>query len=336
MSQQAYPYDGWCGQAGYEPGDGQHYEQAWTLLGSCSGTLAPTTPDFGDLTNQGGCPSTYTASNTYEAGDKVSVSQIVYECKAWPHSGFCNSGGVYAPGDDHSDMGWTVLGYCSGTLAPTTHPNFGDLTNQGGCPSAYSASSTYGAGDKVSVSQIVYKCKAWPYSGFCNSGGVYAPGGDYSDMGWTVLGYCSGTLAPTTHPDFTDLTNQGGCPSAYSASSTYGAGDKVSVSQIVYECRAWPHSGYCNQYAPDSDLGDFGWTVLGYCSGTIAPTYMGINCPPPYVTGTSYKAGDQVYKAGRVYQCKPYPFYLWCSNPAYEPGMPMGVWADAWTLKGSC
>ena len=42
--------------------------------------------------------------------------------------------------------------------------------------------------------------------------------------------------------------------------------------------------------------------MLGYCSGTIARSYMGTNCPPPYVTGTTYTAGDQVYKADRVYQ----------------------------------
>ncbi len=31
--------NGWCGNGGYKPGDSQHWETAWTLLGGCEGTI---------------------------------------------------------------------------------------------------------------------------------------------------------------------------------------------------------------------------------------------------------------------------------------------------------
>eukprot|EP00956_Cyclotella_meneghiniana_P008570 scaffold11636_cov62-Cyclotella_meneghiniana.AAC.1 len=71
----------WCGEAAYKPGDSLDWEMAWTLLGSCDGTIRPTTaPAYTSLTNHNGCPVEFDASATYEAGDKVELYGLVYEC----------------------------------------------------------------------------------------------------------------------------------------------------------------------------------------------------------------------------------------------------------------
>nr|WP_107311062.1 glycosyl hydrolase family 18 protein [Burkholderia metallica] len=56
---------------------------------------------------------------------------------------------------------------------------------------------------------------------------------------------------------------------------------------------------------------------------------------PAYKAGAPYNAGDIVSNAGKLYQCKPFPFSGWCSGSpaAYEPGKGF-AWSDAWTLYG--
>jgi hypothetical protein len=67
------------------------------------------------------------------------------------------------------------------------------------------------------------------------------------------------------------LTDQNGCPLDFSSSTTYEAGDKVSVEgngveKLVYQCKTFPDSGYCNQYEP-GHWSKLGWKLLGYCEG---------------------------------------------------------------------
>ena len=106
-------------------------------------------------------------------------------------------------------------------------------------------------------------------------------------------------MAPTTSSVFASMADQGGCPKAFSASVAFKARDMVSVGSIVYECKPWPNSSYCNQHVPGSCYSKLGWTVLGHCSGSMAPTaspvtLIGTNCPPLYVSGATYTAGDLV------------------------------------------
>ena len=118
------------------------------------------------------------------------LRQFAYTCKSWPLSGHC---GQHAPNsglpDDH--QGWTLSGSCSGTIAPTTSPNF-DSNNviTGGCPEDYDENNLSGieAGDLVSLivsanpeRRIVYKCKSGAVSAFCNQA-AYIPGGQFSSM----------------------------------------------------------------------------------------------------------------------------------------------------------
>ncbi|WP_104025793.1 immunoglobulin-like domain-containing protein [Vibrio hyugaensis] len=51
---------------------------------------------------------------------------------------------------------------------------------------------------------------------------------------------------------------------------------------------------------------------------------------PPYESGKTYEAGDIVTDSdGNLYQCKPWPYTGWCSNPSYAPGETV-YWSDAW------
>ena len=106
----------WCGSDAYKPGDSVHWETAWTLLGSCEGTIAPTTaPVYVTLADAGGCPPEFDESATYEAGDKVEMNGIIYECKSWPESAHCSRAG-FEPAGEYSKEAWTVLGHCEGEL----------------------------------------------------------------------------------------------------------------------------------------------------------------------------------------------------------------------------
>jgi hypothetical protein len=104
----------WCGQSGYKPGDSLYWTSAWTLLGSCDGTISPSkSPVYVSLADAGGCPDEYDPSATYEEGDKVMSNDVVYKCRPWPNSGWCSMD-AYAPGGAFSKDAWTTLGYCDG------------------------------------------------------------------------------------------------------------------------------------------------------------------------------------------------------------------------------
>jgi hypothetical protein len=347
----------WCGSDAYKPGDSVHWETAWTLLGSCEGTIAPTTaPVYVTLADAGGCPPEFDESTTYEAGDKVEMNGIIYECKSWPESAHCSRAG-FEPAGEYSKEAWTVLGHCEGTIAPTTAPVYVTLADAGGCPPEFDESATYEAGDKVEVNGLVYECKSFPKSAHCSQNG-FEPAGEYSKEAWTVLGHCDGTIAPTTSPNFSSLSLVGdGCPKSYDSSTAYEAGDLVSVNAIVFECKTWSAGGqYCNSgshFAPGTENGKLGWTLKGRCDGTIAPTAAPIAYTPVekcrWYNGTqaitievwsaadisSYVAGTRVRKGTAIYKCKSYPFSLWCKTPGYEPEVGE-AWEDSWTRAGDC
>ena len=120
----SWPKSAHCSQAGFEPAR-DHSNAAWTVLGYCEGTIAPTiSPNFSSLEEVGGgCPKSYDSSTAYEAGNQVSLDLIVYECKSWSDGGqYCNSGPHFAPGTDNGKLGWTRKGYCDGTTSPTQAP----------------------------------------------------------------------------------------------------------------------------------------------------------------------------------------------------------------------
>lgn len=169
-----------------------------------------------------------------------------------------------------------------GTYVPTPPPTPPAYSStDSGCPGAYVAGTDYAAAAKVSVQGAthteVYECAAAPNNLFCGKSG-YEPGtGQYWETVWTALGSCSGTISPTASPNFSTLTDAGGCPDVWEAGvNKYEENDKVSKNGLVFQCAAFPYSGFCGQvgYEPMPDDGtEFwkdAWTVVGYCSGTIS------------------------------------------------------------------
>ena len=91
------PTNLFCGQTGFAPGVDQYWEHAWTPLGSCTGTIAPTdSPIYDILPDEGGCPSVYDSGIRYDKGDKVSKDGLVYQCKVLPFGLHCSQAG-YEP-----------------------------------------------------------------------------------------------------------------------------------------------------------------------------------------------------------------------------------------------
>jgi len=419
----AAPNNLFCGQAGYKPGT-LHGKTVWTALGSCSGTIAPTTsPNYVTLQDMGGCPGAWEAGAEYEEYDRASKNGLVFQCAPYPHSGHCGSVGYEPMSDDgtvHWKEAWTVVGYCSGTIAPTVAPSFDDANDIGGCPDEWvkGDNTSYEEGDMASITvstnplrQVAYTCKSWPLSGHC---GQHAPNSGLPDdhQGWTLSGSCSGTIAPTTSPSF-DSNNviTGGCPEDYDENNLSGIedGDLVSLvvsdnpyRRIVYKCKSGAVSAYCNQaaYIPGGQFSSMAWDLMGPCEGTMFPTMTPTNynnadisapaeceveaagsgtvkqcyykkaitteqsctcsdpsCPNPndlssgcktdvteitcpsvdvYSSSASYEAGDVVRMGTKKFQCKSWPYVLWCSNSAYEPLLEAGIWSDAWSEIGDC
>eukprot|EP00956_Cyclotella_meneghiniana_P011905 scaffold16748_cov50-Cyclotella_meneghiniana.AAC.2 len=282
----------WCGLDAYKPGDSVHWEQAWKLLGSCDGTIPPTmAPAYLSLADHNGCPVEFDASATYEAGDKVELYGLVYECRSWPNAGWCSQDGYEPDGPNYKDA-WTVLGYCKGTMAPTTSPNFSSLAEIGdGCPKEYASSNeVYEAGDQVSVhvnsgASVVYECKSWPNGIYCNSGDNFAPATNSGNLGWTKKGFCDGTLSPTNAPiayapdekcrwynGTKAITIQ---PWSDAKRSTYVVGTRVRKGTHIYKCKSWPYFLWCqtNNYEPKVGTAwGNAWTKAGECNGQFEPT----------------------------------------------------------------
>lgn len=178
-----------CNQAGYEPSVGQYWEEAWTMMGRCIGTIAPT--DFPTASpvaiwDKTGCPEAYNSTDeSYEDGSEVSVDDMVYKCKPYPEEGFCI---VHSPDSQYGYLGWESLGSCSGTLSPTVSPGGGS-----GCPTAFDASTAYAAGDSVSVNSNIYECKSWPNSLRCSQAGFEPGTSQHWSMAWEMVGSCAGS-----------------------------------------------------------------------------------------------------------------------------------------------
>ena len=156
--------------------------------------------------------------------------KVVYECLGWPNSHFCNQVS-YAPGGMYGHMAWTNKGFCDGTISPTASPvvfmpgiscTYSKCENQetpctcssSGCPTTngqtanckktstvcndtdvdpYSSSVVYKAGDVVRIGANMFKCKGYPYTGWCSQSG-YAP--DLKPNIWSNAWDKDGTCAP--------------------------------------------------------------------------------------------------------------------------------------------
>ena len=351
-------------------------------------TTSPTNAIFLTLPFVGGCPATFNefTANTYEAGNMVSKDAIVYQCRSWPYSLFCSQAAfkpdLLGSKLEHWRQAWQIIGQCSGTISPTAVPT--SPTGLIGCPVEWASGdiTKYKENDRVSVivkksseslTKAIYKCRAWPISLYCAQFSPIDPIG--GSLGWVYVESCSGTIAPIASPTLIPGTVViDGCPSDFSGSvaskNVYKSGDRVawavstSPYKVVYQCREFPNSGYCNQkgFTPGEQYDYMAWTVIGPCDGTMKPTSAptafipGTSCtytkvynptastPSSVVTsvgvwsaGTLYEDGDQVRVGAKKFQCKPWPYYLWCRSAAYAPtDSATGLWTEAWTPSGSC
>ena len=168
-----------------------------------------------------------------------------------------------------------------------------------------------------------------------------------------------GTIAPSSSPIFTVLTDHQGCPEQYSSGNIYEANSRISVlaadgsNFLVYQCSSDVHeSRFCNQFTPDH-WSQLGWIKVGFCDGsTIAPTsspnfnYLTEiegGCPDQFSTAIVYRAGDLVsvfsdtnFDQALVYVCRNYPNSAYCRVPL-EVFAPYSENGDmGWNLVGYC
>ncbi|ASG68862.1 hypothetical protein CDV26_11150 [Francisella halioticida] len=118
-----------------------------------------------------------------------------------------------------------------------------------------------------------------------------------------------GTPTPTQIPEYVE-------------EASYSAGDKVSISNIIYECnKPWPYGGWCSQasFRPDGMYGSNAWTKIG-----TVPTPTPTPTIPDYSTGTRYSKGNQVMVGNRAYQCKSNSL---CKRSFFRPGSQFGGFA---------
>ncbi len=119
----AGPSGNHCGGIGFEPGTGHYGDVAWELMGSCIGTMSPTSSP--PLWENTGCPEEYDTKSSYEPGDLVSSNSLVYVCRydtAGSSATYCGSV-QFEPGyGQYWTLAWTEIGSCTGTLSPTSSP----------------------------------------------------------------------------------------------------------------------------------------------------------------------------------------------------------------------
>merc|ERR1712115_92949 len=221
-------------------------------------------------------------------------------------------GGQFSPTHEAGgSLGWTLAGSCDGSTGPTASPSFDDLAvDANGCPPEYSSSATdYEAGDQVSVTvsttperKIVYQCREWPNTGYCNQS-AFQPGvSEHDFMGWTLMGACTGTFSPTSSPV------------AYSGTCEYS---KCAMTDDTEQCT--PGSNGCSCNVGDSaGPGCIRDISVEVCTDTTVGVW---SSSADYVTNDVVRVGTQRFK------CREWPNYLWCGNSSYKPQIEEGIWS---------
>ena len=202
-----------------------------------------------------------------------------------------------SPTQHGGNQGWSVAGSCDGSIGPTSSPSFGALSKIAVCPKEYSSSSAdYEAGDLVAVTvsisplrQVVYECKSWPDSGYCDSQAAnMGPGTYYGSLGWTLKGACDGTNSPTV------------APSPYGGACTYTK--CVEKSNCIPGLTSNGNSGSSNCSCDTDDV------RTSSCKQTVCTTTV----IKPYSSSVSYDFGDVVRVGLNKFRCREHPYGLWC------------------------
>lgn len=154
--------------------------------------------------------------------------------------------------DTSSPYSYTWSGVTAGTYSLTARAtdNQGATTtsasvsvtvtggNTGGCNAAqYVENNGYVAGSQVKNAGGIYRCREWPYSGWCNGAAwAYGPGtGTYWQDAWVYIGSCSAAVARTAEAETESLDlglypNPGAAGRELSVALAFGATvDNVTV-----------------------------------------------------------------------------------------------------------
>lgn len=198
----------------------------------------------------------------------------------------------------------------------TTSPSFDRLAvDAAGCPPEWGTGAlAYEAGKLVSVSvsnepvrKIVFKCRNWPNTGYCNQAGFKPVESQYAGMAWTLVGACEGTMAPTLSPvPYAGTCQYDRCRDVESTCTPGLVGCSCLAGQAA--------SSSCKK-------------TERVCTPTDGDTWA---------SGLLCMEGDVVHVGLDRFTCRPWPNFLWCDNEVYRPTDKAGILQDAWTKGGVC
>ncbi len=156
---------------------------------------------------------------------------------------------------------------------------------------AYRAGAPYQAGDLVTASGKTYRCKPYPYSGWCSIGSAYAPGTGFAWAdAWSEVSGCSGggtTGAPPSAPPGTG----GGCSATeWSAGKQYRTGDVVRFKGSHYVAEH-DNPGY------DPTISTWFWDPKTCTGGTTGGSAGGTTGGTTGASGLSSILGKSTFEA---------------------------------------
>ena len=238
------------------------------------------------------------------------------------------------------------MGHCSGTRGPSASPTFDALVADiDGCPAEYSSEKDdYQGGEQVTLTvsedperKLVYECKAYPYVGYCNQHGPFAPGEQYASMAWTLVGACTGTLAPTTSP------------TPYGGTCLYDRCRTVETTEACEVNLDDPNNANCPKAScacttTSVTNEDETVTVTETCTG-CERTFDEEQCvETPVDNWAQFTEPEDLYQAGDVVRVGTTKYYcvdgnaVNCNSPSHQPEDASGLWLyyGIWVADGEC
>ena len=158
--------------------------------------------------------------------------------------------------------------------------------------------------------KIVYKCRDWPSTGYCNQGSGFKPGTTYSNMAWMLTGTCEGTFSPTSSPV------------AYNGTSQYNQ-CRMTSTKVTCISGSTGCSCSCTPATCKKDVE----------SSVCTPTDV-----DPWDNNVNYFAGNVVRVGTTRFKCRGGgPYYFLCRMSAYKPQLDSNsIWNQARTTDGVC
>mmetsp|Transcript_13761 Transcript_13761/g.26881 ORF Transcript_13761/g.26881 Transcript_13761/m.26881 type:complete len:1170 (+) Transcript_13761:92-3601(+) len=264
---------------------------------------------FEDSTNVQPCPPSYDETEkSYSEGDQVSIDGMIFECNGQPFTKYCGQAefqGITKEDDEVEREYWFYAWRLIGLCETDTSTSLMQSSFPI-CPPTYDASDvSYMDGDAVEVEGIMYECQSRPYSKYCGQS------------------------------KFTPISEES---------------DEV---EMKYWLNAWKRIGPCiliqNEATETSSDIITGYTTPAPLASIESETPFVLSqtsyptCPPPYNSSKiSYAEGDLIEIEGYSYECREYPYSLYCGQSEFLPvteeddGIEREYWFNAWKRIGPC